>query len=219
MPDIAGSIQEFLRTATLIAVPALLALTLHEVAHGLAALWMGDSTAKDAGRLTLNPLKHLDLVGTIAIFIVRIGWAKPVPVNPSRFKNPAKGMLLVSAAGPAMNFLLAVAFAALLGALALLPVPAEGTVQHQAMGPLVNMVAMGVIINLALGFFNLLPVPPLDGANILAGLLPPSAGAAFMRMGRWGFLLVIVLAFTGVLGKVLWPMVDASRTLLFDIFL
>jgi Zn-dependent protease len=219
MLDVVGSIQEFLRTATLIAAPALLALTLHEVAHGLAALWLGDTTAKDAGRLSINPLKHLDLVGTIAILVVEIGWAKPVPVNPSRFKNPAKGMLLVALAGPAMNFLLAVLFAALLGLMAHLPAPAPGTAAHQVLSPLVSMIAFGVVINLILGLFNLIPVPPLDGANILAGLLPRNAAFAYMRMGRWGFLIIILLAFTGVLGEVLGPMVEAGRTLLFSFFL
>ncbi len=219
MPDIAASIQEFLRMATLIAVPALLALTLHEVAHGVVALWLGDTTAKDAGRLTLNPLKHLDVVGTIAIFIVRIGWAKPVPVNPARFRNPAKGMLLVSMAGPAMNFLLAVAFAALLGVLAGLPVPAQDTLQYRILEPAINICGYGVAINLILAFFNLIPIPPLDGANILAGLLPPQTAASYMRLGRWGFVLIILLAFTGVLGKVLWPVVDYGRSLLFALFL
>jgi Zn-dependent protease len=177
-------------------------LACHEFAHGYAAYKMGDFTAKQAGRLTLNPIKHVDLIGTIilpAILIfthspVIFGWAKPVPVNPYNFKNPRQGMFLTSLAGPAANFCLAVIFAALFK---LVPLPTDSLVQQ--------LMLNGVAISLILGIFNLIPIPPLDGANILASVLPPEQARNFMRIERFGFIIIMGLLFFGLFDKVIIP--------------
>lgn len=207
-------VAAFVRQVAIIAVPVLIAITCHEAAHGFAAWRLGDPTARLAGRLTFNPVKHIDLFGTVAfpLFLLLIkspfifGWAKPVPVNPRHFANPVKGMMLVSLAGPGANFALAVGFAAIYHALiwALVTLDGAGAVILQ---PLALMARYGVFINLILGIFNMFPVPPLDGAKILAGLLP-SAGARFLySLERYGFILIIVLLVTGVLQDILLPMV------------
>jgi Zn-dependent protease len=158
-----------LRTLLLLVPPILVALTFHEYAHGYVANKYGDDTAKRNGRLTLNPLAHLDPVGTIMIFLVHFGWAKPVPVNPYRLRNPKRDMLWISAAGPLANMVLA-----LLSGLLLRVVFALGGAPHthSIAGLLIYMVIMGLQINLALAIFNVLPIAPLDGSKILAGLLP-----------------------------------------------
>ncbi len=212
-PDFSQTMQEI----ALLVVPVLMAVTFHEAAHGYVANWLGDPTARLAGRLTLNPLNHLDVIGTLAFLLTRmIGWAKPVPVDPRYFRNPVKGMMLVSLAGPAMNFLLAV-----LCALAARGIEyagrgvAEGTLAYSVLAPLLYMCAAGVQVNIALGIFNMLPVPPLDGSNVLAAFLPPHLAMRYQGFGRWGFLLLIVLAVAGVLGRLIGPPVTyLSRMLL-----
>jgi Zn-dependent protease len=205
-PDISQTIQEI----ALLVVPVLMAVTFHEVAHGYVANLLGDPTARLAGRLTLNPLKHLDVLGTLAFLLTRmIGWAKPVPVDARYFRNPAQGMLLVALAGPAMNFLLACLFA-----LAVRVVEhagsgvVAGTLAFQVLQPLLYMCGAGVSVNLALGFFNLLPVPPLDGSNILVAFLPPRLAVRYLEFGRWGFFLLLLLAVTGVFGWLISPLVS-----------
>ena len=202
-PEISRMIQEI----ALLAVPVLMAITFHEVAHGYVANWLGDPTARLAGRLTLNPLHHLDILGVLAFLLTRmIGWAKPVPVDPRYFREPRRGMMLVAIAGPAMNFVLAVAFALAVRAIEYAAsgvVP--GTLAYQVLAPLVAMCAAGVSVNLALGVFNLLPIPPLDGSNILAFFLPPHTAMRYMAFGRWGFFLLLLLAVTGALGVVIVP--------------
>ncbi len=211
-PDISRVIQEI----ALLTVPVLMAVTFHEVAHGYVANWLGDPTARLAGRLTLNPLKHLDILGVLVFLVTRmIGWAKPVPVDPRYFRDPRRGMMLVALAGPATNFLLAVAFALAFraveaGAAGIAP----GSAAFRVLEPLAYMCAAGVTVNLALGLFNLLPVPPLDGSNILAAFLPPRAAMHYMAFGRWGFFLLLLLAVTGVLGKILLPAVSFLYQLL-----
>jgi Zn-dependent protease len=182
-------------------VAAVLAITLHEAAHGYAAMALGDDTAKMAGRLSLNPLRHVDRVGTILLpgglllfqlltlgrVVFMFGWAKPVPVNAGRFRYPRQGMALVAAAGPAMNFCLAfLAALAMHGADALAP----------AVG---DFVAVGldsfIIINLALGLFNLVPIPPLDGGRIVVGLLPLALARRWARLERAGLFLVLLVVF------------------------
>ena len=204
--DIVGSIQ----TIVVMAVPFLLAITCHEVAHGYVAYLLGDPTAKSQGRLTLNPLKHLDPLGVVAFVIARIGWAKPVPVDARYFKNPRRDMMYVAVAGPAVNFALAVVFAFLyrwMVAYAMQDV--EGSNASMIIPPVISMLEAGVVVNLILGVFNLLPIPPLDGSNILAGLLPPKTANSYMRFSKYGFVLIILLAVTGILGYVLWPPVMA----------
>lgn len=197
----------------LIMAPGLLtALVLHEVSHGYVAYLLGDPTAKAMGRLTLNPLKHLDPIGTLAFFFVRFGWAKPVPVDPRYFKDRRKGMMLTAMAGPVTNFCLATVCAGVLHLMPTLGVP---------MGNAMYMVFYyGVIVNLILGIFNLIPLPPLDGSRILAYFLPPRLAYKYYALERYGFVILIGIIllgnFTGIslVGRVIWPAVGAAASLL-----
>ncbi len=197
------------------APPLLLALTLHEYAHGYVAYRLGDPTARDAGRLTLNPLSHLDPIGTIAFFFIKFGWAKPVPVNPYYFKNPRKDMLWVALAGPITNLLLAVASAlllkAMIGTATLIP---YSTMLEAILVPLYNMLVASVWINLVLCIFNFLPIPPLDGGRILTGLLPENLARTYASFERYGFIVILILAFSGVLGTVIFPVIRFANNLL-----
>ena len=192
-------------------IPVVLAITLHEAAHGYAALALGDDTARLAGRLSLNPLRHVDRVGTILLpgfllifqlltfhrVLFMFGWAKPVPVSAGKFRNPRRGMAVVAAAGPAMNF-----FLAFLGAL-LMPLPSGP--MPQGLDPLDVALSAHPIVapflfyfmlsNLVLGLFNLLPIPPLDGGRIAVGLLPLSLARRWARLERAGILLVVLMVF------------------------
>lgn len=202
-----------LATLLLIAPPILIALTFHECAHAYAAYRYGDDTAKQLGRLSLNPLRHLDPLGTIMIFLVHFGWAKPVPVNPYRLKNPRKDMLWISAAGPLANMVLALVSGLLLRFLFTIggtPDYHTGTV----MGLFMFMVVMSLQINLALAIFNILPIAPLDGSKILAGLLPVGFGKFIRVLERYGPFILIGLIIIGrvtdvsILGGLIWPFVD-----------
>jgi Zn-dependent protease len=197
------------------APPLLLALTLHEYAHGYVAYRLGDPTARDAGRLTLNPLSHLDPIGTIAFFFIKFGWAKPVPVNPYYFKNPRQDMLWVALAGPVTNLLLAVASAlllkAMLGTASVLPYT---PMLEAILVPLYNMLVASVWINLVLCIFNFLPIPPLDGGRILTGLLPEDLARTYASFERYGFIVILLLAFSGVLGTVIFPVIRFANNLL-----
>ncbi len=199
-----------MQTLLLLAPPILLALTFHEYAHAFVANMYGDDTAKQSGRLTLNPIRHLDPLGTIMIFLVHFGWAKPVPVNPYRLENPKKDMLWISAAGALANVVLALISGILLRLIfASVGIPD----QHSINGLLTFMVIMSLQINLALAIFNVLPIAPLDGSKILFGLLPSKHEDKIYFLERYGpFILIglIVLGqFTGVsiLGKLIWPFV------------
>jgi len=185
----------------LLAPPFLLAITFHEFAHGYVAFRLGDTTARDAGRLTMNPLRHLDPLGAIAFFIVKIGWAKPVPVNAARLKNPARDMLYVSLAGPAANLILAVASAAVLRMLAL----TAGILPQSFVYPAVNMAAASVWINIVLAVFNLVPIPPLDGSEIVMRLMPPELARGYARIEPFGFLILLALFYSGILPRLLAP--------------
>ena len=177
-----------IKTLLLITPPVLIALTFHEYAHAYVANMYGDDTAKQSGRLTLNPLKHLDPLGTIMIFLVHFGWAKPVPVNPNRLKNPKKDMLWISAAGPLANMVLALISGILLR---LLFTMAQAPDQHSVMGLLIFMVFMSLQINLALAIFNILPIAPLDGSKILSGLLPDNYREIIYFLERYGPFILI----------------------------
>jgi Zn-dependent protease len=179
----------------LIAPPILLALTIHEVAHGWVAYRFGDPTAKMAGRLTLNPLPHLDVIGTILLFIAHIGWAKPVPVNPTYFRNPKRDLVWVSLAGPASNLILAFGFGLIFR---LLP-PHALMFSSGINNMLIIMLIYAVVINLVLAVFNLIPIPPLDGSKILAGFLPRKFEALFYQLDRIGPMLVVGLVLVGSL--------------------
>ncbi|NIM98767.1 MAG: site-2 protease family protein [candidate division Zixibacteria bacterium] len=191
----------------LIAPPILFALTVHEYAHGWMALRFGDPTAKDAGRLTLNPLSHLDPIGTIMLFIVHLGWAKPVPVNPYYFRNPKSDMMWVSLAGPGANLLTAFACGLVLRIIN----PFSGSFQmgSSVLGILVMMIVYGMMINLVLAFFNLIPLPPLDGSKILMGLLPAGYEYQMIQLERIGpFLLIGIIVMGNLAGvPILWGII------------
>ncbi len=190
-------------------VPLLAAVTVHEVAHGWVAYLLGDPTARNAGRLTFNPIKHLDLFGTLAfIFTQVIGWAKPVPVNPQNLRHPKRDMIWVALAGPAANFALAVVCALLLHLLPYL-LSVFALLGHKVMvffgKPLFLMLNLGIQLNLGLAVFNLLPVPPLDGGRIVAGILPLNLAYRYARLEPYGVLIVLLLIFTGVIQKIILP--------------
>lgn len=206
---------ELITKIILLAPPILLALTLHEYAHGYVAYRFGDPTAKAIGRLTLNPLKHLDPVGTIAFFLINIGWARPVPVNGAYFKNPRKDMIWVALAGPVTNLILAV-FSAIAAKIILqlsqtLP---DSIVAEMILVPLFAMAKASVWINLVLCIFNFLPIPPLDGSRILMGILPENLTRIYASFERYGFFLILILAFTGILSKLIFPIINFAGNIL-----
>lgn len=202
------------------ALPVIFAITLHEAAHGYAARFFGDRTADREGRISLNPLRHIDPVGTVLVPVVILllsgasllfGWAKPVPVDFSRLRRPKQDMLWVAAAGPAANLFMALAWGLLFKLAQVLPETAYTL-------PMLRMADIGMDINVALMLLNLLPLPPLDGGRILVSLLPIRQAIAFSRIEPWGFPLLLLLLFTGVLSAVLNPLMGLMRFLLALIF-
>jgi len=194
-------------------LPVIFAITVHEVAHGWMAKQYGDKTADQQGRLTLNPLKHIDPVGTIIVpglllitftgFI--FGWAKPVPVDARNFKNPKKAMMMVAMAGPLSNLLMAVAWA-------LITRVGVAIEMEFVSLPLIYSGVAGITINLVLGLINLLPIPPLDGSRILTGLLPDYWAWRYNQLERWGLLILLLLLATNSLGLILgYPMYYAQQ--------
>ena len=198
----------------LLSIPALmLAVILHEVAHGWVAYRMGDPTAKLAGRLTLNPIPHVDPFGTIILpgmFIILgspiiFGWAKPVPINPSNFRDLRMGTFLVSIAGVSMNIMLAFFFGALYRILAGLVGVLDPFIVKSIVFPLLIFSEKSVLINLILAIFNMIPIPPLDGSRALMSFLSFRYWEIFYRYEIYGFLVITVLLFTGILGKIIYP--------------
>ena len=196
-------IAHIITTVTVYALPVLLAITLHEAAHGYAALHWGDNTAQRLGRISLNPLRHIDPLGTIAMPLLLyfatsgaffFGYAKPVPVNFSRLRNPKRDMVWVALAGPASNWVQALFWAALWLLL---------NAQTEPEAFFVQMAQAGVLVNLVMFAFNLFPLPPLDGGRILVGLLPMRMAIALSRVEPYGFFIVMALVLTGVVGG-LW---------------
>ncbi len=184
-----------------IQIPVFLAaIILHEIAHGYMAYQLGDSTAKDAGRLTLNPIKHIDPLGAIAFFIIKIGWAKPVPVNPMNFKDPGRDMIKVALAGPGMNLFLATISALAFRGLVSFPI-----LPGFILEPVAVAFIFSVQINILLAVFNCLPIPPLDGSRVLIYFLPAKAAQSYARFERFSFLLILGLFYTGVLWKIISP--------------
>jgi len=191
--------------------PLLLALTAHEYAHAWTANKLGDPTARAQGRLTLNPLAHLDPVGTLAFLFFWFGWAKPVPVNRLYFDNPRRGLMWVALAGPLTNLGLAAASALILRIFRELPV---GPGLFWFMSPVILMLALGVKLNVYLAIFNLIPIPPLDGGRVLGGLLPPRQAATYSRLEPYGMILLVLLIVSGAVGTVMVPPINLLITLL-----
>ncbi len=200
------------QTIAVYALPVVFAITLHEAAHGYVAKHFGDLTAYAEGRVSLNPLRHIDPIGTVALPLVLLvvtklfgggiifGWAKPVPVNFGNLRSPKRDMLWVAAAGPLANLAMALGWALALNAGLMLP---GG---YFAL-PLILMGAAGVFINVIIMVLNLLPLPPLDGGRILVSLLPHRLAYNVARIEPYGFVILIVLLFAGVLGLILWPLI------------
>lgn len=198
------------------ALPVIFAITVHEAAHGYVAKHFGDMTAFNAGRITLNPIKHIDPFGTILLPALTImlggilfGWAKPVPVDFGRLRNPKKDMLWVAAAGPASNFVMAVFWVLALKYSVFAP--------EAIANPLALMAKAGVAINVILMVLNLLPLPPLDGGRIAVSLLPYRYARPFANIEPYGFVILILLLFTGVLGSILQPLIAIVNGLLVSI--
>lgn len=202
------SIPDIAYTIAVWALPILFAITLHEAAHGWVANKLGDPTAKNRGRITANPLKHIDPVGTIAVplFLAMVspfvmGWAKPVPVEPRYFKSPLLDMALVAVAGPASNFLMACCWAMFIVVADMLLQPSSALQFAAEMGK------NGIIINIVLMVLNLLPIPPLDGGRVVAGILPRTLVTPYMQLERYGMVIILLLLVSGILGKIMWPIV------------
>jgi len=206
------------------AVPVIFAITLHEAAHGYVARHFGDPTAWLAGRISLNPLRHIDPVGTLLVpalilatsylaagSAMLFGWAKPVPVDFGRLRHPKREMLWVALAGPAVNLLMALAWTGLLKLLVLMPLMAYSR-------PLAEMSLTGIEVNLVLMVLNLLPLPPLDGGRIAVSLLPHPLAWKFAQLERWGFPILLLLMFTGILADILGPLVGALKDLIVILF-
>lgn len=204
------------RQVAITALPILIAVILHEVAHGYAAYRLGDPTAKMLGRLTLNPISHIDIFGTILMPIMLFvltngqfvfGYAKPVPINPGNFRNPKKDMALSAAAGPGTNVLLAI-ISLLMLKYVLMPLSAlapENAIET-ILEPLSMMLKSSIIINVILASFNLIPIPPLDGGRVLMGFLPYRQAAMLNRLEPYGMIIVLILVATGLARYIIWPL-------------
>ncbi len=204
------------------AVPIILAITVHEASHGYAAKYFGDLTAEKLGRISLNPFRHIDLVGTILLPALTLivggvlfGWAKPVPVNFGNLRNPKKDMLWVAAAGPASNLLMAIAWGILLG---FVKRGLDAGDFPTAAYLFIDMAYIGITINIVLMVLNLLPLPPLDGGRIAVSLLPNNLAFQLSRLEQYGFIILIVLLFAGVLSKILTPFIAFFQQIILRIF-
>jgi Zn-dependent protease len=217
-------VSSLVQTVAIYALPLLFAITLHEAAHGYVARYFGDMTAHAQGRISLNPLRHIDMVGTLAVPILILvtsklaggagflfGWAKPVPVNYSALRRPKQNMIWVAAAGPAANLAMALGWALLFKIAEAFPVNALTV-------PLHLVCVAGIQVNVVLMVLNLLPILPLDGGRIVASLLPRRVAGQYARLEPWGFPILLLLLFSGYLGVLLRPMVDASFQLIGTVF-
>ena len=211
--------ETFVQQLSVWALPVLAAIILHEVAHGYVAYRCGDPTAARMGRLTLNPLPHIDPFGTVLLPLLLIvahspflfGYARPVPVNFGQLRHPKRDMVLVAAAGPLTNLVLALGSAVLFKRLVHMELPSDGALTPlliATLTPIALMAQNSVIINVVLAVFNLLPILPLDGGRVLAGLLPRRQAIAFSRLEPFGMLIVLMLMATNVVGQVIGPVVN-----------
>ena len=207
----------YIQKIAIYALPVIFAITVHEAAHGFAARYFGDMTAEREGRITLNPLKHIDPIGTILLPALTLlvggilfGWAKPVPVNFSHLRHPKRDMLWVAAAGPASNFVMALFWALIIKLSILYP-----TAYSE---PMALMGQAGVMINVVLMVLNLLPLPPLDGGRIAVSLLPNHLAYKYAQIERYGFMILIVLLATGILNRIMEPFIDAVIQIIQFIF-
>ena len=212
-------INALIQTIAIAALPVIFAITLHEAAHGYAARHFGDPTAWQLGRISLNPLRHIDPVGTILIPAAILlfsggsflfGYAKPVPVDFNRLRNPKKDMFWVAAAGPGANLFMACCWALMFKLSWLLP--------QFFSTPLARMAEVGIQINIVLMILNLLPLPPLDGGRIAVSLLPHALAWKFAKIERWGFPILLLLMFTGILGTIMTPLVTFVARAIESIF-
>lgn len=216
MPDPSTLLRQF----AISAVPILIAITFHEASHGYVANRLGDRTAAAMGRLTLNPLAHIDPVGTVLMPLFLLiftngqfvfGYAKPVPINPYNFDDPRKGMAISAAAGPATNIVLAVASVLLIK---LVVSPASAFVPEAVLVPVFLMLRYSILINVVLAVFNLIPVPPLDGGRVAVGLLPRRQAMALSRLEPYGMIIVIALVVTGIAGLFMRPVMNMLFSIL-----
>jgi len=210
-------IDQLIQTITIAAIPILFAITLHEAAHGYVARHFGDNTAYLQGRISLNPLRHIDPVGTILLPLLTLvlggvlfGWAKPVPVNFGALRNPKKDMLWVAIAGPASNLVMALGWALLFKFASAAP-------ESYFAEPLMDMAVIGVKINIVLMVLNLLPLPPLDGGRVAVSLLPHQQAYQLSKIEPYGMFILIFMAVTPVLGWVLFPLVRGAEQILFTL--
>jgi Zn-dependent protease len=202
---------------TAYAIPIIFAITVHEAAHGYAARYFGDMTAHYLGRISLNPLKHIDPVGTIILPALTVmlggilfGWAKPVPVNFSNLRNPKKNMMWVALAGPLSNLLMAIFWTFIYARLQLFP--------DSSIFFLEVMARAGIQINLILMVLNMLPIPPLDGGRVAVSLLPYPWSSYIENLERYGLFIIIFLLFSGALSSILFPIINISKSIIFTIF-